>query len=512
MGSSLTIPIMKIFNVRLGFATNSSSSHSLVFLKPNVQPPPDSSDAWLGSFGWSHFIASSPQTKANYLALMLAGSLSREHTDRSVNAIIRAIFKGLISEDELSIQGYVDHQSQFVVPRDFENPRDIDHDFARSLAEYLLRRDLVVLGGSDQDDQDHPFASNAVVTEWFKFPLTDVESSTWVCRYDPKFEYWCLFNRRTGSKVRMILSDNPEELTVTPQRAFAPELVDIKITDHCPYGCPYCYQGSTPEGEHAPDFFRIIAGLQELRVFEVALGGGEPTLHPQFLNILRTFRDHGIVPNFTTRNYNCLTDINFGRRIFDLCGAVAFSVSTSEDVQRVIKGVEDLTPYLTLSLRESSIFHRVNLNVVLGTVTREQFKAILVTAGEKHLGVTLLGYKTTHRGAEFTPLPYDWVLTEVKALLDSDQSCPHISMDTPVASEFEAELEELDVPRWLFTTREGDFSCYIDAVRMVIGPSSFCGEESLISIPDRGSLSQVVRNAMDAFNNESSDHSVFRPV
>jgi len=43
------------------------------------------------------------------------------------------------------------------------------------------------------------------------------------------------------------------------------------------------------------------------RPFQVAIGGGEPTLHPEFREICRTFKSLGIDPNYTTNGTN-LTD------------------------------------------------------------------------------------------------------------------------------------------------------------------------------------------------------------
>ena len=118
-----------------------------------------------------------------------------------------------------------------------------------------------------------------------------------VARYDSP--HWVVFNRGTGAKVRLTFTtcppgpyqDNPvtedtlkaRKFLKGPQvevtKAAAPELVDIKITDYCPFGCKYCYQGSTAKGTHAKtDTINTLSyALGRMHVFEVALGGGEPT-------------------------------------------------------------------------------------------------------------------------------------------------------------------------------------------------------------------------------------------
>lgn len=84
-----------------------------------------------------------------------------------------------------------------------------------------------------------------------------------------------------------------------------PEFLDVKITDFCLGGCPYCYMDSTGRGEHSSD---ILAKVESYfgklcineRPFQVAIGGGEPTSHPEFIPLLKLFHELGITPNYTT--------------------------------------------------------------------------------------------------------------------------------------------------------------------------------------------------------------------
>jgi organic radical activating enzyme len=46
------------------------------------------------------------------------------------------------------------------------------------------------------------------------------------------------------------------------------------------------------------DFFEPMTENQ--RPFQVAIGGGEPTSHPDFVKVLEVFKDLGIEPNYTT--------------------------------------------------------------------------------------------------------------------------------------------------------------------------------------------------------------------
>lgn len=81
------------------------------------------------------------------------------------------------------------------------------------------------------------------------------------------------------------------------RRPEAPVYVDVHITDVCRAGCPYCYRSSMPGGEHA-EIATIRAFLDSFGEYPpllVTLGGGEPTEHPQFVEIVREIGERGIV-------------------------------------------------------------------------------------------------------------------------------------------------------------------------------------------------------------------------
>lgn len=81
-----------------------------------------------------------------------------------------------------------------------------------------------------------------------------------------------------------------------------PELLDISITNYCERQCSFCYRKSNLEGVHMGlDLYRrIILEAKELGVFQVALGGGNPNQHPDFLEILKITKENGIIPSYTT--------------------------------------------------------------------------------------------------------------------------------------------------------------------------------------------------------------------
>ena len=82
----------------------------------------------------------------------------------------------------------------------------------------------------------------------------------------------------------------------------SPVLADINITDRCNLCCPHCYVNSQKEGKDisVENFRLVLEQCQRSGVLQIALGGGEPTLHPHFNQFLKEIRQAGIIPNVTT--------------------------------------------------------------------------------------------------------------------------------------------------------------------------------------------------------------------
>lgn len=81
-----------------------------------------------------------------------------------------------------------------------------------------------------------------------------------------------------------------------------PESLDLKITNKCDAGCAWCHEESHGLGRHAkPDgIFEALHGLPA--GVEIAIGGGDPLLHPDIEFILEHMREQGLVPNITVNS------------------------------------------------------------------------------------------------------------------------------------------------------------------------------------------------------------------
>lgn len=117
-----------------------------------------------------------------------------------------------------------------------------------------------------------------------------------------------------------------------------PVLIDLSLNNYCNLNCDYCYMSakSINSGEHLSldDFDNLMNKMIQARVLQIALGGGEPTLHPHFTEILKKLRIRGnIIPNYTTNGKELTEEILYATKKY--CGAVA--VSYSEEREELIK-------------------------------------------------------------------------------------------------------------------------------------------------------------------------------
>lgn len=265
---------LDILNVRLGLATNSSSSHSIIFFDGRSIRD----DRAYGEFGWEYFTAASKDSKNRYVGAALYGNLRRLVSDTEAARIA-----GEWSGAPVTTDDYIDHQSEFDFPRTFDG-QGLHRGFFDDFQKFMLQPNVAILGGNDNDSRDHPLlAGNRRVS----LPIPrDNASPPLVCRWDKAQRFWTIFNKETGAKIRFRFITNPDEIEVKPDRASAPELVDVKITNQCYYGCEYCYQDSVPAGKHADHAYLggIYQALRDMEVFEVAcLDGETPIFGPDGL-------------------------------------------------------------------------------------------------------------------------------------------------------------------------------------------------------------------------------------
>ena len=149
--------------------------------------------------------------------------------------------------------------------------------------------------------------------------------------------YTTFFNPETGFFAR-VPDKGKKEPFWSPH---GPELMDISITNWCDKGCSFCYKSSNQRGLHMPisDYKMVIDQAAKMGTFQVALGGGNPNQHPDFVEMLEYTARKGIVPNYTTNGRGLTSEILSATK--QTCGAVAVSAYPPYD--ETIQTVQILT-------------------------------------------------------------------------------------------------------------------------------------------------------------------------
>jgi hypothetical protein len=579
---------MYVSNVRLGFANNSSSTHSILIGSNRHQIDVEDHE-----YGWDWFHLKDGDSKSGYLAMTLYQNLPSNLSNHLKMIIVKAL-TGIDSG------GYVDHQSLIDLPINY-NGECLSEEFFSDFKEFLMRSDVSIRGGNDNTD-NIPFFDS---TGSFDHLSTDRSIGTLRTRKKQR-SYYTLFNKENGTKTRITFDVDQRGL---PRESYdyslTPELIDLKLTDFCPYNCqfcgkpdmliltpngnipvkdlkigdlvyaydlennqrkqvkieqyferdyegemikietedgsileltpeheiyvlnrewirikdaeenddvfnfhvekekmkvksvkkeyykgkvynigtpPYhnyfasnilvhnCYQDSTVQGRHADKetIKSILHAAAKAEVFEVAFGGGEPTLHPNFIEILKHASYLNIIPNFTSFNMVWSRNEQIKEAVIENSKSFAMSSLKSEDI-------EELNQW-NKSQHERDYNDRVEgtLQVPLGCYDRDIFMRAIEKCLEEHIDFTLLGYKNFGRGIEFNPRDYQWVIEFLRSI--QENRSVRIGADTLFVDQFRDSLIEMGIHPILMVGSEGKFSCYIDGVNKKIASSSFTNE------------------------------------
>jgi hypothetical protein len=466
---------MKIDSIRYkAFATNSSSVHTPIIVTDGA--PEDFLVDECEFFG-EPFVAASEQARRKYIGTALSCHLPIN--DFELRKAIVQQWVGVTIKD-----GGIDHQSLPVIPCRFGTTTP-HYEYFKQLLKWFIQKGLVIVGGHDDvDEEEHDLTWQTISKIKadhkgniikYPYPKDDASDGRIVCRFDAK-GFYTLFDRMWGTKIRLSFDD-----TVDMDKSTYPELVDLKITDKCGRGCSYCYQASTPDGKHAPydEIRSLIGSLAKMEVFEIALGGGEPTLHPHFLRILTYAGERGIMPSFSTRNLSWLNSES--AEIFKkFCGAFAYSIDSASEIEALEKVFEGY------KLGGACAKNSVTLQFVLRpTTTQKDLDAIFEKNQNHNFPIILLGWKPMGRAA--TPA----VSSPSTVGLSGDSRCSidwiktlshyRISIDTAVASLYKEEIAKSGAADWSYKIVEGAHSMYIDAVARKMAKSSYCPESQYVS-------------------------------
>jgi radical SAM protein with 4Fe4S-binding SPASM domain len=265
-------------------------------------------------------------------------------------------------------------------------------------------------------------------------------------------------------------------LEENPYMAPWPELADISISNYCTNGCDYCYRSSSPNGKSISfkDYEFLLKQLTSEKygsVFQVALGGGEPLLHPDIIEILKITREKfNIIPNYTTSGK--FFDEKNIEATKKYCGAIAISYDPYRDLS-----LDDISE-IGSCLKKNEI--KANIHYVISEKTLNNAIEIIEGKFDEYFkmfnAIIFLTHKPFGRADNKDSIKSQDLLKSFLKLIDNPISKIRIGFDACFVPLL---MKNSEVDNNMIDSCEcGFFSVYIDE-NLNVMPCSFCNDNSL---------------------------------
>lgn len=233
-----------------------------------------------------------------------------------------------------------------------------------------------------------------------------------------------------------------------------PDSIDLKITNKCSWGCPYCHENSTPEGSSF-DIDRTVRILDQLphAPIEIAIGGGNIlSVKKEAKDLIIWMKERGLRPRITINSRDI---IYREEELSDLIHLV--------DVYGV--SIENLD--LMNKIRNSTFypgFKTIVFHVIAGIIPPQD---LLKLATEEPSSILILGYKQWGRALNTKIPDLEETKRVVKIIMENMASYRCLALGFDNLALEQLGIESL-VPKslWknIYLGEEGSHSMYIDAV------------------------------------------------
>ena len=444
--------IVTIKNLRKGFATNSSSTHSIIF-KNKKEVLED-----LNIFDFNYYerytktIASTRKAKLKYILAYIYDDENLVERLLPIFPEIKEYFplikKNFIDEDNFEFGGCY---------RGMLFDRGNQQFSFEHICNIINNDNIAIIGGSDEQD--------------FVYEMGDTHKKIELPYFEPGYisfkngNYWIYYKdmyKKSMIKFRCTVQDHE----LIPEH---PELIDLKITNKCSNKCSFCYQDSTIQGLHA-DPSVIMSLVSTLQIpTEFAVGGGNILEHPQLPEIFNIIKKDKHILNITLNNKDIWritqTQIDAINKYVD---GIGISVTCEKELENFFRMVNKFEKkYITCHLIPEIIGYDETVKIM------QTLKNVRIT--NIHFNVLFLGAKFLGRAQNLTLNKF--TSQQLKKLFRDYGN--NIGVDTSFINHYE-EFFSKNYDNIFFTKQEGEFSIYIDAVEGKCYKSSYQLEKAYL--------------------------------
>lgn len=259
-----------------------------------------------------------------------------------------------------------------------------------------------------------------------------------------------LLGKYKNGNYNVVIFDDGTKIRKTKENKFVadfPECMDMKITNYCDMGCPYCHEASSKEGKHG-DILNVEF-INSLKPYtELAIGGGNPLSHPDLEQFLEELKERNIIANMT-----------INQKHFEECEPYIDTLVK----EGLIKGLGISLVRPTESfIQKVKKYPNAVIHVINGVVNIQDLEKLY----DNDFKILILGYKQFRKGKEY----YSDAVEINKGIITF--KIEEILKHFKVVSFDNLAIEQLEIRR-LMTEEEwdnfymgddGQFTMYVDMV------------------------------------------------
>lgn len=409
-------------NFRKGWATNSSSTHSVIY-RNKEELMDDLNIFELDYYGrYDQTIAASREAKIKYVTACIMYDDNLLDVMSHFYPEMKQYFP--LIEEEKKNNDWEPKFGQCYRGRLSTDNLEFSIEYLRNIID---NDDILIIGGSDEEDWVYDQVENHV-------GYTHLADNMY-----KNGNYW--YGYDYGSKIRV--STSVKECI--PEY---PELVDLKITNACNNGCSFCYANSNILGKHAE--LRLLRNLigSFRNPTEFVLGGGNVLLYPDLEELLRHIIKNRHYAS-TTLHVNDLVLMMEDKELYALFKAYIMALGIS------ITEASQMNVVLKYENKLKKLVSDVKIHLIPELIGVDETLEILDMIKGTSIGCLFLGYKSIGRGVSFTPQKLEGI---DKIIERAD------SFDTQFINTFKCELRKCKYTRFCTTYLEGEYSMFIDGV------------------------------------------------
>lgn len=185
---------------------------------------------------------------------------------------------------------------------------------------------------------------------------------------------------RNGN-YRVVIMNDGTKIRETNEDEFIPsyaENCDCKITDKCDGGCPFCYEGCTPNGKHGDILnYKFLDTLHPYT--ELAINGNDMS-HPDLIPFLEKLKEKKVIANMTVNQIHFERHQDMIRELVDKGLIHGLGISLNNPTEKFIKLVKTYP---------NAVIHVIN-----GILNPSDVGML----ADNDLKILILGYKLLRRG------------------------------------------------------------------------------------------------------------------